>query len=238
MQASEIKKPADFLSSVCVIEPSAHESSAGRDRKNEKQSSLLIFLNSCDHTYKHALLLHWWFSRTHDKLTLRWGSWVKINTTQWWSLPLWHVWESLSYVQAPGTDETKEKSIENGLKLFMKDLSIIPQITSPYSKAFLRCHSMDCHPLKLHYRFDSLINSVMEVCSWVQSHISCSLRDETNTMAHLIGSFYKKISETDRTCVKIHDGQNRQKEKKRLFLSRTHSWQVFNLRHRQYAVWH
>ncbi len=133
-----LKKPADFLSSVCVIEPSAHESSAGRDRKNEKQSSLLIFLNSCDHTYKHALLLHWWFSRTHDKLTLRWGSWVKINTTQWWSLPLWHVWESLSYVQAPGTDETKRKSIENGLKLFMKDLSIIPQITSPYSKAFLR----------------------------------------------------------------------------------------------------
>lgn len=104
-----LKKPADFLSSVCVIEPSAHESSAGRDRKNEKQSSLLIFLNSCDHTYKHALLLHWWFSRTHDKLTLHWGSWVKINTTQWWSLPLWHMWESLSYVQAPGTDETKEK---------------------------------------------------------------------------------------------------------------------------------
>lgn len=104
-----LKKPADFLSSVCVIEPSAHESSAGRDGKNEKQSSLLIFFNSCDHTYKHTLLLRWWFSRTHDKLTLRWGSWVKINTTQWQSLPLRYVWESLNYVQAPETDKTKEK---------------------------------------------------------------------------------------------------------------------------------
>ncbi len=103
------EKTADFLSSVCMIEPSVHESSASRDWKNEKQSSLLIFFNSCDHMYKHTLLLHWWFSRTHDKLTLRWGSWVKINTTQWWNLPLWYVWESLSYVQAPGTDETKDK---------------------------------------------------------------------------------------------------------------------------------
>lgn len=50
MKASESKKPADFLPSDCVIEPSEHESSTRRDRKNEKQSSPLIFFNSCDHT--------------------------------------------------------------------------------------------------------------------------------------------------------------------------------------------
>lgn len=46
--------------SVCVIEPSEHESSTRRDRKKAKQSSLLIYVNSCDHMYKHTLLLHWW----------------------------------------------------------------------------------------------------------------------------------------------------------------------------------
>lgn len=55
-----LKKPADFFFSVCEIEPSEHESSTRRDRKKAKQSSLLIFVNSCDHTYKHTLLLHWW----------------------------------------------------------------------------------------------------------------------------------------------------------------------------------
>ncbi len=128
------EKTADFLSSVCMIEPSVHESSASRDWKNEKQSSLLIFFNSCDHMYKHTLLLHWWFSRTHDKLT------------QWWNLPLWYVWESTHakkkrpkvMCKLQELMKPKTKSIENGLKLFMKDLSIIPQIISPYSKAFLR----------------------------------------------------------------------------------------------------
>jgi len=49
------KKPADFLSSVYVIEPSANESSTRRDRKNAKQSSQLIYLNICDHTYTNTL---------------------------------------------------------------------------------------------------------------------------------------------------------------------------------------